>query len=94
MIGLLAWAKAGHDKDALYIIIEEKDDYVWLADGRIRTLEKPKKKNKRHIQICKKQTEELAAIQKKLMQGQPVRNEEIKRAIKLVGKNEMEEENV
>lgn len=94
MIGWLARAKAGHDKDALYIIIEEKGDYVWLADGVYKTLAKPKKKNKKHIQIYKKQTQETAALQSKLLEGQPVRDEEIKRALKLVVKNEMEEENV
>ena len=94
MIGWLARAKAGHDKDKLYIIIEEKGEYVFLADGESKTQAKPKKKNKKHIQICKKQIPFLAQLQKKLMLGQPVREEEIKRAIKLFGKSEMEEENV
>ena len=38
--------------------------------------------------------EELEDIRKKLLDGQPIRDEEIKRAIKLFGKSEMEEENV
>ena len=36
MIGWMACSKAGHDKDKIYIIIEETDKYVWLADGDIR----------------------------------------------------------
>ena len=47
--GMLARSRAGHD--ALYVITEADDTYVYLVDGRIRTLDKPKKKKHRHIQI-------------------------------------------
>ena len=91
MIGMLAAAKAGHDKNQLYIIIEETDDFVWLADGKYKTLQHPKRKNKKHIQIWKKQTPELVAIREKLMSGETVRDEEIKRAMKLLVGSELEE---
>ncbi len=91
MIGMLATAKAGHDKNRIYIIIEETEDSVWLADGRYKTLIRPKVKNKKHIQIWKKETPELAAIKKKLVAKETVRDEEIKRAIKLVVDRELEE---
>lgn len=91
MIGMLATAKAGHDKDALYIIIEETDTSVWLADGRYKTMEHPKRKNKKHIQIWKKQTPLLALIREKLLAGEAVRDEEIKRAMKLLVGSELEE---
>ena len=42
-----AVSKAGHDKDSIYVIIKEEADMVYLADGRHKPLEKPKKKNKR-----------------------------------------------
>ena len=45
--GMLAVSKAGHDTGRLYVIIETDDSYVYLADGRIRTLDKPKKKKKK-----------------------------------------------
>ncbi len=91
MIGMLATAKAGHDKDQLYIIIEETQDSVWLADGKIRSQQNPKRKNKKHIQIWKKQTPELEEIGKKLIAKEMVRDEEIKRAIKLLVGSELEE---
>lgn len=50
-IGALAKSKAGHDKDELFIIIGESGEYVTLADGDKKTLEKPKCKNKKHVQI-------------------------------------------
>lgn len=57
MVGLLASSKAGHDKGMIYVIINEDAEYVYLVDGEIRKLLRPKKKNKRHIQIIKKYSE-------------------------------------
>ena len=51
MIGELATSKAGHDKDRLYMIVGEEGEWVYLCDGRLRGVEHPKKKKKKHIQI-------------------------------------------
>ena len=37
-IGMLAKSKAGHDAGKVYVIIDVDETYVYLADGRIRTL--------------------------------------------------------
>ena len=54
MVGMLAVSRAGHDRETAYVIIGEEDEYVYLADGQTRTVDRPKKKNKKHIQIVKK----------------------------------------
>ena len=54
MVGMLAVSRAGHDKETTYVIIDEEDEYVYLADGQIRTVGRPKRKNKKHIQVIKK----------------------------------------
>lgn len=54
MTGMLASSKAGHDKLTVYVIIKEETEYVYLVDGKSRTLARPKKKNKKHIQVIKK----------------------------------------
>lgn len=82
MIGLFAISKAGHDKNQVYIIIEEKDEYVYLVDGILKPLEHPKKKSKKHIQLVRKYENE--AIADKLRNKKPVQNEEIKKAIKML----------
>ena len=51
MIGELATSKAGHDKDRLYMIVGEEGECVYMCDGRLRGVEHPKKKKKKHIQI-------------------------------------------
>ena len=50
-IGMLARSKAGHDKGHVYVIYNIEEAYVYLVDGDIRTIEKPKKKKKKHVQI-------------------------------------------
>ena len=54
MIGMLAVSRAGHDRENTYVIIDEEDEYVYLADGQTRTVDRPKRKNKKHIQVIKK----------------------------------------
>ena len=51
MLGEFATSKAGHDKDRLYMIVGEEGECVYLCDGRLRGVEHPKKKKKKHIQI-------------------------------------------
>ena len=80
MIGKFATSKAGHDKTKLYIIMNEDTEYVYLVDGDLKPLNKPKKKRKKHIQIINRVDE---TIQNKLDTKQIIYNEDIKRAIKL-----------
>lgn len=52
--GMLAKSLAGHDENQIYLIQGIEKNEVLLVDGRIRTLEKPKRKNKKHIQVIHK----------------------------------------
>ena len=81
MIGMFAVSKAGHDKGQMYVIVKEEGDFVYLADGRLKTLEAPKKKRKKHLQPVKKGMD--VALAEKLQNGKTVYNEEIKYAIKI-----------
>lgn len=59
MLGMLAFSKAGHDKDRVYMIIDQDETFVYLCDGRLRTVDKPKRKKYKHIQIIKKISDEV-----------------------------------
>lgn len=54
IVGMLATSMAGHDKDSVYVIIREEGEYIYVADGRSRTVDRPKRKNKKHVQLIKK----------------------------------------
>ena len=47
----LAKSLAGHDKDHVYAVVNEDERDVYLADGKSRTLDRPKRKNRRHVQL-------------------------------------------
>ncbi len=79
MVGMFATSRAGHDRDTVYIIVREEKEYVYVSDGRLKTLENPKKKNKKHIQIIKKEADDI--LKEKLINGQHIYNEEIRKAI-------------
>lgn len=49
--GMIAKSKAGHDKGHVYVIFDVDETYVYLIDGVIRTIDRPKKKKKKHIQL-------------------------------------------
>ncbi len=79
MTGMFATSKAGHDKGQLYIIIKEEEEYVYLTDGRLKPVDGPKKKKKKHIQIIKRTDQ---TIQTMIEEEKPLSNEIIKRAIR------------
>lgn len=78
-IGSLVRSMAGHDKDSLFIIIRQDAEYAYLADGKLRRLDKTKRKKKKHMQIIGVKDDNL---QEKLMSGGHVTDEEIKYFIK------------
>lgn len=52
--GQVVFSKSGRDKNKAFIIVDIDGQYLYLADGRIRKLEKPKKKKIKHVQIVNK----------------------------------------
>ncbi|MBP1573852.1 MAG: KOW domain-containing RNA-binding protein [Oscillospiraceae bacterium] len=47
--GMIVMACAGRDKDSFFVALESHDGLVFIANGKERKLESPKKKNIRHI---------------------------------------------
>ena len=79
---------SGHDKNHYYFVIKKEDGFLFLVNGTNRPLEKPKKKNEKHIQIIKKLPSEIIEILEKEQT-----NLTIKRAIKRYEKLVKQEEN-
>ena len=80
MIGELATSKAGHDKDRLYMIVGEEGECVYLCDGRLRGVEHPKKKKKKHIQIIHSSAQDT--LIQTIKQNLPGERDEIDRQIR------------
>ncbi|SDB43356.1 hypothetical protein SAMN02910298_02158 [Pseudobutyrivibrio sp. YE44] len=50
---MLATSKAGHDRNQVYVIVGESEDFFMIANGTTKTIAKPKKKKKIHLQLIK-----------------------------------------
>lgn len=73
--GRLARSKAGRDAGRLCVVVEVIDeDFVLTCDGRLRTLDRPKKKRKKHLQP-------LPALYDALASGGAVENHQLRQWI-------------
>lgn len=80
----LARSKAGHDKDDVYVIISEDEIYVYLANGKNKTLSLPKKKKKKHIQPI---VHLPKAVEEMLAKDAPMSDEGIRTILSVYNKN-------
>ena len=51
MIGRIVCSKAGRDKDYFMVVVAEENGFVYVCDGKERPLERPKRKNVKHIKL-------------------------------------------
>lgn len=49
--GTIVQSRAGHDKGRNYVVMDCSGKNVWLVDGRYRSVDRPKKKNIRHVML-------------------------------------------
>ena len=67
---------AGHDQGQLYYVISTDETYLYLANGKDRTLDKPKRKKRKHVQkVLRSETR----VVEKLIRGDKVLNSELRR---------------
>ncbi len=76
--GQIVFSKSGRDKGMAFIVCDYDEDYVFLADGRLRKLERPKKKKMIHIQITHDVDED---IKNKLENGEHILDSDIRKAL-------------
>ena len=64
--GSVVKALAGRDQDRLFVAVAVEDRCVFIADGKERKLEKPKRKNIKHISPTGKAVDMTDMTDKKL----------------------------
>jgi ribosomal protein L14E/L6E/L27E len=50
-VGQIVFSRCGRDKGCAMVVVKCEGEYVYLVDGRLRLLAKPKKKKIKHIQL-------------------------------------------
>lgn len=77
--GQVVTSLAGRDRGRRMIVLRVVDDrYVLVVDGELRRLQRPKRKNRRHLQPHGAVAREVSA---KLAEGRAVTDEEIRTAL-------------
>ena len=67
---------AGHDQGEIFYVIGTDDQFLYLANGKDRTLDKPKRKKRKHVQkVLRSETR----VAEKLIHGDKVLNSELRR---------------
>ncbi len=69
---------AGRDKGQYFLVIDKAENYVLLADGKGRKLERPKKKKLRHVRVAGRSDSRSA---QKIRSGEKLLNSEIRKAL-------------
>ena len=69
---------AGRDKGKLFLVAGTEKDFLLIADGKGRKLEKPKRKKRKHLRLMSKSDSPAA---EKIRNGGKVINSEIRRAL-------------
>ena len=72
-------ALCGRDKGALMMVVDiDSEGYALLADGKLRKIEKPKRKKLKHIRLV---THSDCRVAQKIRAGERLSNSEIRRAL-------------
>ena len=79
---------AGRDAGTWFYVINEDPVFVFLANGKDRTLDKPKRKKRKHVQkVLRSETR----VADKLRQGDKVLNSELRRDLAFLARENASE---
>ena len=67
---------AGHDKGEIFYVVSTDETFLYLANGKDRSLDKLKRKKRKHVQkVLRSETR----VVEKLLRGDKVLNSELRR---------------
>ena len=78
----LVVSKAGRDQGQLFYVIDADEQFVYLADGKSRRLEKPKRKKRKHVQQVPRTESRIA---ENIRNGEKVLNSELRKELASFG---------
>ena len=68
LVGFFAVSKCGHDAGECYVIISAAGNDLRVANGKNKTIQKPKKKRRVHLFVTKQAVPDIEL----LLKGEPV----------------------
>ncbi|MBQ1264315.1 MAG: KOW domain-containing RNA-binding protein [Oscillospiraceae bacterium] len=73
---------AGRDKGQIFFVTDTQEEFVFIADGKGRKLEQPKRKKRKHVQKLPPTDSRVA---EKIRNGDKVLNSELRRELAVYG---------
>ena len=73
---------AGRDKGQLFFVLDTDDLFVYIADGKGRRLEQPKRKKRKHV---RKLPQTDTRVAEKIRNGDKALNSELRRELAAYG---------
>ena len=69
---------AGRDKGAPFFVLETEGDFLLLADGKTRPVERPKRKRRKHAALLRS---DGGPLSQKIRSSEQITNSELRKAI-------------
>ena len=84
-VGRIVYSKAGRDEGKVFVVISVLDDkYVYVCNGNLRSVEKPKKKKIKHLEFTNIVAEEIRCL---IMSSEKIDNAIVKRILQSYDNN-------
>ncbi len=75
-IGSIVISKAGRDEGRMFLVVGEvDDDFVMVANGALRKMDRQKKKRRKHL---KPTGRVVAEVKTRLAEGRPIEDHELR----------------
>lgn len=74
----LVEATAGREAGKLFYVLETEGEYLFLADGKSRRVEAPKRKKRKHVRFIADTGDRIAV---KIRESEKVTNSELRKSI-------------
>ena len=69
---------AGRDKGDFFFVLDTQEEFLLLADGKTRRVEKPKKKKRKHVTFV---GESHSVVAEKIKSSEKITNSELRKAL-------------
>ena len=80
---------AGRDKGELFFVLAMEGDFLLLADGKLRPVERPKRKRRKHVVLRRADGGELS---RRIRSNESITNSELRKAIAAVRGGDQDQE--
>ena len=80
---------AGRDKGEVFFVLATEGDFLLLADGKTRPVERPKRKRRKHVELVQ---EGCGPAADKIRSSEKITNSELRKALAAVSGGNQDQE--